>query len=82
MSNQATRKEADSTFFLKILLYFLLGSVWIATPWLPIPIGLMLGVVYAHHDHFQIDRKLEYVILLLAAVISFAVPIGLVIGMT
>lgn len=74
--------EADSTFFLKILLYFLLGAVWVSTPWLPIPVGLILGVVYAHHDHFQIDRKLEYVILLLAAIISFAAPIGLVIGIT
>lgn len=74
--------EADSTFFLKIVLYLILGSVWVVIPWIsmPLPIGLAFGVLYASHDHFQIDRRLEYVVLLIASIISFAAPVGIVIG--
>lgn len=80
--DQIKDSEADSTFFLKIVLYLILGSVWVVIPWISmsLPIGLVLGVLYASHDHFQIDRRLEYVVLLLASIISFAAPVGIVIG--
>ena len=43
-----------------------------------IPIGLMVGVMFAAHDHFQIDRKIELAILLGASILSFVAPIGAV----
>jgi hypothetical protein len=76
--------EADSTYFLKLVVFLILGSQWIyiqsGENWqLPLPVGLIIGLVFATHEHFQIDRKIEYVVLLIAAFISFWLPIGLVI---
>lgn len=72
--------ETDSTYFLKILLFFIVGAIWIEiTVWnASLPLGLVLGLVFASHDHFQIDRKIEYAVLLIAAIVSFIAPIGIV----
>ena len=74
------KPEKDSVYFLKILLFFLLGSFWLRISqddgtYLMLPIGLVMGLVFATHDHFQIDRKIEYAILLIAAALSAYVPI-------
>lgn len=76
--------EPDSTFFLKLTVFLILGSQWIyierLPDWqIPIPVGLILGLVFATHEHFQIDRKIEYAVLVVATFISFWLPIGLVI---
>ncbi len=81
---QRPRVESDSAFFLKLTVFLILGSQWIyidnLPDWqIPIPVGLILGLVFATHDHFQIDRKIEYVVLVMATFISFWLPIGLVI---
>ncbi len=84
MAKKKTKKnpyEPDSVFFLKIVLYFILGGIWVyfhdvSVP--GIPVGLVIGILFARHDHFQIDRKIEYAILLAAAVLSYVAPIGLV----
>lgn len=60
--------EADGAYFLKILLYFVVGMIWIENQRTAVfPIGLVLGVIFARHEHFQIDRKMEYLILILSA---------------
>lgn len=65
------RHEADSVYFLKILLYFILGTIWIKiNGQAVIPVGLIIGLLFAGHDHFRIDRKIEYALLLLAAVLG------------
>lgn len=65
------RREADSVYFLKILLYFMLGTVWIKiNGWALVPVGLLIGLLFASHDHFRIDRKIEYALLLLATVLG------------
>lgn len=76
--------EPDSTYFLKLVVFLILGSQWIyienLPDWqLPIPVGLIVGLVFATHEHFQIDRKIEYATLLVATFIAFWLPIGLVI---
>ncbi len=76
--------EPDSTFFLKLVIFLILGSQWIYIQsypeWqLPIPVGLILGLVLVTHEHFQIDRKIEYAVLLIAAFAGFWLPLGLVI---
>jgi hypothetical protein len=64
-------KEADSVYFLKILIYFVLGTVWIKyNGYVIFPLGLIIGVILAQKDHFAIDRKLEYAILLISAIIG------------
>jgi hypothetical protein len=77
--------EPDSTFFLKLVLYLILGSQWLRIEslpdWsLPIPLGLLIGVYFASHEHFQIDRKIEYALLLVAAFVAFWLPMGIVVS--
>jgi hypothetical protein len=90
MPKRKTKKsqpsETDATFLLKIFLYFLLGSLWVrfdvsgtsGLQTIGVPVGLIMGLYFAHHEHFQIDRKLEYVILLISALLSYIAPIGFV----
>ncbi len=79
-NTSAKQTETDSAYFLKILLFFIVGAIWIEiTAWnASLPLGLVLGLVFASHDHFQIDRKIEYAVLLIAAIVSFIAPIGIV----
>jgi hypothetical protein len=70
--------EKDSVYFLKIVLFFILGCLWIRLQGAPIPVGLVFGIILAMHDHFKIDRKIEYALLVVAAIISFVSPIGFV----
>ena len=63
-------QELDAVYLMKIVLFFLLGCIWInigTEPGIPIPVGLLLGIVFASHDHFQIDKKVEFVVLFMAA---------------
>jgi len=89
---KSTRKkkqpvEPDSVFFMKIIFYFILGAIWIRLvnvgadhASFSIPIGLLIGVLFARHEHFMIDRKIEYVILIVAMVVSFYLPVGIIVG--
>jgi hypothetical protein len=80
--------ERDSTYFLKLVLYVLLGSFWLrfAQPieigyitFNAFPLGLLLGLLFASHDHFQVDRKIEYAILIIVTIITFFLPAGIII---
>jgi hypothetical protein len=71
--------EYDSLYFVKILLYLVLGSIWIG--WgghRYIPAGLLLGLALVQHETLQIDRKIEYAILLVGSVLGL-VGIGVTI---
>lgn len=76
-------KETDGAFFLKIVLYLVVGMQWVwlvnadQTNQIPLPLGLIIGVMFASHDHFQIDRKIEYAILLIAAALGFWLHSGI-----
>lgn len=76
----AIAQEADSIYILKLVLYLILGSQWLritkGTLTLPIPIGLLIGLLFARTEKFSLDRKIQYAILLLAMFISFWLPIG------
>jgi len=81
-----TTKNNESAFFLKIVLYLILGSLWLKVTddqsWqLPIPIGLLVGSLFASHEHFKIDRKIDYAVLLIASFIGFWLPIGIYISL-
>lgn len=77
------KTELDSTFVLKLVLYVILGSQWLFVvgadnSWqIPLPLGFMIGLLFASHDHFQIDRKIEYAVLLLATLVGFWAHVGL-----
>ena len=79
------QSEPDSVFVMKVILFFLLGSLWVrfeasifGADSIALPVGLLIGLYFAHHDHFQIDKKIEYVVLLIATLLSFVAPIGFV----
>lgn len=80
---QTRANELDSAFLLKIVLYMIIGSQWIRlvnvdyTNQIPIPLGFIIGVLFATHEHFRIDRKIEYAVLLVAMFIGFWVQTGL-----
>ncbi len=68
-------QEADSVYFLKVLLYFILGTIWIRYNGTTVfPVGLVLGIIFTAHDHFRIDRKVEYAVLLVASMLAFFGP--------
>jgi hypothetical protein len=63
--------ETDSTYFLKILVYFVLGTVWIKINGMVVfPIGAVIGFILSRHDHFAIDRKIEYVVLIISGALG------------
>lgn len=67
------REESGSVYFLKILLYLILGTIWVKINGRTVlPVGLLIGLLFSSHEHFQIDRKVEYAILLVASILAFA----------
>ncbi len=79
-------QELDSVYFLKLVLYVIIGSLWLKitqgdTAQLPVPIGLGLGLLFASHEHFQIDRKIEIAVLLIATLMGFWLPFGIYISL-
>ncbi len=75
-----TKKETDGVYLLKLVLYLILGAQWIritkSGTQIPIPYGFIVGLLFAAHDHFQIDRKIEYALLLTAMFVGFWLPVG------
>ncbi len=70
-TKKSVATESDNAYFLKILIYFTLGMLWVKYDgYMVLPIGLILGVIIAQHDHFSIDRKIEYAILIVAAILG------------
>lgn len=75
----------DGVYLLKLLLYLLLGSMWIKLSHgahlnLPLPAGFVAGLIFSGHEHFRIDRKIEYAVLLVAMLIGYFAPYGLYIS--
>lgn len=91
MSSHKTKKSntkdseqriQDSVFFFKLVLYLILGSLWIKiyhgqTQTFPVPIGLIVGLILTTHEHFQMDRKIEYAVLLVSMLIGLFAPFGI-----
>ena len=81
--------ESDSTYFLKLVVFTLLGTLWVkfAQPvtWLglpltAIPIGFLVGLILVNRfEKYQSDRKIWYAILLVVTIICYFVPAGIII---
>lgn len=86
-----TQKKPQATFdgvyVLKLVLYVILGSLWVKLQGsepgsgFPLPLGLLVGLVFTGHEHFRIDRKVEYAVLVVAALIGLIAPYGLFINL-
>lgn len=83
-----TEQESDSTYFLKLIVVLLLGMLWLrfneplvlgSMTFTSLPIGLMIGLILIHkYEHFQIDRKIWFAVLVIAAVVSYFLPTGII----
>lgn len=72
----------DSVFALKLALYVIVGSLWVKVTngtdiVIPIPVGLIIGLIFASHEHFRIDRKIGYAVLMIAMLVGFWAPFGI-----
>lgn len=82
-SARKSTTEMDSSYFLKLVLYLVLGTQWLfvtndTASWqIPLPIGLVVGILFARHERFQIDRKIEYAVLLVSTLVGFWAQVGL-----
>lgn len=76
-------QEFDSVYLLKLVLYLIIGAQWLrftnvsGVDQVPIPLGFIIGILFASHDHFKIDRKIEFAVLLIAMFVGFFAQIGL-----
>ncbi len=82
---KTTAAEMDGVYLLKLLLYVLLGSMWLKISNtnglnIPIPVGFIIGLIFTSHEHFRIDRKIEYAALLVAMLFGYFAPYGLYIN--
>lgn len=74
-------READSTYFLKLVVCVLLGTIWfrLGAPITiggiyigAIPVGLIVGLVLINRlEKIQSDRKIWYAVLIVMTVISY-----------
>lgn len=83
VKRKANPSELDSVYLLKLVLYLIVGAQWIrftntaGTSQIPIPVGFIIGMLFAAHDHFQIDRKIEFAVLLVAMFVGFWSQVGM-----
>jgi hypothetical protein len=79
--------DLDGVFVLKLALYVIFGSLWLKITKngtslnFPVPIGLAIGIFFTSHEHFRLDRKIEYAVLVIAALFGFLAPYGLFISL-
>lgn len=80
--------ESDGTYFLKLVLCVLLGTLWLkfnsplilaGLPFGGLPVGMLFGLlVVSRFEKFQYDRKIWYAMLILVAIVSYFLPMGIV----
>lgn len=81
--------ETDGKYFLKLVLCFILGTLWIKfkAPLMigdfsfnGLPVGFLFGVlVVSQFEKLQYNRKIWYAILIVVTVVSYFLPAGIVI---
>lgn len=74
-------KNSEGIYILKLVLYLILGSQWLritkGSVTVPLPLGVILGLLLARTDRLSFDRKMAYAILLLSMFVGYWLPIGL-----
>jgi hypothetical protein len=80
--SRASTATFEGVYLFKMVLFLLLGSIWVKASNgdnidIGIPIGLLIGILFTLHEHFQIDRKIEYAVLLVAMLFGYFAPYGL-----
>ena len=71
LNNTSKGYETDLAFLIKAALYLLLGTVWVGWGghrW--IPAGVVLGFFISKVEALRIDRKIEYGLLVVGALLG------------
>lgn len=81
--------QSDGAYFAKLMACIVVGAIWLrfSNPivlgplFIPgVPVGLLLGAVGVYYiEKYQMDRKNLYIVLVVAAMVSFFLPTGIVI---
>lgn len=81
--------ETDGTYFLKLVVFVLLGTFWLRfeTPvtWLgfplyAVPLGALVGFILVRQfEKMQSDRKIWYAILIVITIACYYTPTGIII---
>ena len=84
MAKTKTKKSAKNSegiYILKLVLYLILGCQWLritkGSVTVPLPLGVILGLLLARTDRLSFDRKMAYAILLISMFVGYWLPIGL-----
>lgn len=81
--------ESDGTYFLKLVLVFLLATFWLkfenpvsisGIMFTAVPVGLFIGLLLVRaFEHHQADRKIWYALLIVVTIITHIQPAGFVV---
>ena len=80
---RAATTHSDGPYLIKLTFYALVGLFWVKLSLnagavrVPIPLGFAIGIFFTTRERFQIDRKIEYAVLLAALLVGFVAPFGL-----
>lgn len=79
-------QEFDGVYLFKLVLYLVLGSLWVQLAFgnstkIGLPVGFIIGFILTTHERFQIDRKIEYAVLVIAMFFGYFAPYGLYISL-
>lgn len=80
--------ESDGTYFLKLVVFVLLGTFWLkfsqpmswfGVPLNALPVGFLVGLLLVRQfEKHQSDRKIWYAILIVVTIICYNAPAGIV----
>lgn len=80
--------ESDSTYFLKLVVVVILGTLWLkfaqpvswqGVPFGGLPLGAIIGLLGIKLlEKNQFDRKIWYAVLIIVTIICYFVPAGIV----
>lgn len=81
--------ESDGKYFLKLVVIIIFGSLWVkfSTPIMlgafvfnGVPVGMLAGLlIVSQFEKFQYDRKIWYALLVLVTIVSYFLPMGIVV---
>lgn len=80
----AATQSLDGMYLLKMVLYLIVGSFWlkmtVSGAHIPIPFGLLIGLLFVRQERIQIDRKIGCAVLLVAMLVGYFAPFGIYIN--
>lgn len=80
--------ETDGVFLLKVILYIVLGTFWIkfgqplqfgGLVLNGLPVGFLIGMLFAVKEKRQINRKIAYAMLIIITILCYFFPAGIVV---